>query len=179
MKDLYAPLAHIPELRGARRLQWMQSYVSLHDTRRLAAYNVLGSYRSNTRQFHLPQTMWLAPQGGQAPAEQMREYGDATLFVDTTRSFLLCDEQTLRLPDGTPAQFLTWLEDWAVKERLTQKLLEGEEHSIGDGVYVLGWSRVKNRHMLRAIDRSFFFPDLEAADADVEEFPTTVHVAWE
>lgn len=181
VNDLYAPLAHIPELRDARRPRWMQSWVSMHDTRRLAAYNVLGSYRSNTRRFHLPQTMWLTPQGGQAPAEQMREYGDAALFVDTARSLLLGDEQTLRLPDDAPAEFLTWLEDWAVKERLTQKLLEGEEHSIGDGdgVYVLGWSRVKNRPTLRVIDPGFYFPDLDAAGADVEEFPTTVHVAWE
>lgn len=57
----------------------------------------------------------------------MRGYGDAALFVDTARSLLLGDEQTLRLPDDAPAEFPTWLEDWAVKERLTQKLLEGEE----------------------------------------------------
>lgn len=43
VNDLYAPLAHIPELRDSKRPRWVQSWVSLHDTRRLAAYKVLGS----------------------------------------------------------------------------------------------------------------------------------------
>lgn len=180
VNDLYAPLAHIPEMLNDHRPNWVQSWVDPTDARRLTAYTILGAYRTNTRRFHLPKDMWIAPlvngQLGTPPADNMREYGDAALFIDTARSLLLGDTQTIRC-DHTETQ--SWLDEWAVQERLTQKLLEGEEHSIGDGdgVYAIGWSTTKNRPTVRVIDPGFYYPDVRGAD--VEEFPDTVHIAWE
>lgn len=187
VNDMYAPLAHIPEMTNGNRPNWIATWVDAHDARRLTAYTVLGAYRNNTRRFHLPDSLWVKPTGphtgvelGNASAENYREYGDTALLIDTARSLLLGSDQIPTLADDAAEAFATWLDEWATKERLTQKLLEGEEHTIGDGdgVYALGWSTSKNRPVLRVIDPGFYFP-APSPGGDVEEFPDTVHIAWE
>ena len=178
LNDTYAPLAHIPELRGNEAVPG-RTWLDQHDRRRLTAYQVLGSYRTNTRRYHLPDSVWM--QG----AEKYREYGDAALLVDTARALLLGDTQTVTAPDDPDGAAAAWLTEWAAAERLTQKLLEGEEHAIGDGdvVYTLGWDAAKGRPRLRVFDPGFYFPDTEnKARVDGwsdDEYPPAVHIAWE
>ena len=78
---------------------------------------------------------------------------------------------------------MTWCDEWIVKERLTQKLLESEESRIGDadGVHVLGWSASKARPRLHVFDPGFYFPDTQTSVQgwDDDEFPPIVHLAWE
>jgi len=184
LNDQYAPLAHIPELRGDQTLPG-RTWLDQTDRRRLNAYGVLGAYRTNTRRFHLPESVWQAGAETEAGGKNVREYGDPSLLVDTARALLLGDEQTVTLDEGAPENTVDWLSAWADSERLTQKLLEGEEHAIGDGdaVYVLGWSPTKGRPRLRVFDPGFYFPDTEnrarVTGWDDDEYPATVHLAWE
>ncbi len=183
VQDQWAPLAHIPELGQNVRPVGAPTWIDDYDTRRLLAYRVLSAYREDTRRYWLPDTMWtgyVRRRGedfviGDPQAANYREYGDAGLLVDTARALLLGDDQTIGYPDGGPDAVRTWLDDWFVKERVTQKLLEGEENSIGDadGVYVLGWSRAKARPRLRVFDPGFYFPDTEIVVEGWEddEFP--------
>jgi hypothetical protein len=156
-QDQWAPLAHIPELAQNHRPSSAiaPTWIDDIDARRLTAYRVLTAMRDNTRRYWLPQAMWTREVRGRgdgfsiedAPAASYREYGDAGLLVDTARALLLGDDQTTGYPDGTTDVLKTWLDAWVVKERVEQKLLEGEENTIGDGdgVYVLGWSTPKQR----------------------------------
>lgn len=193
VQDQWAPLAHIPELTENRRPNSAiaPTWIDDVDARRLTAYRVLSAMRDNTRRFWLPDTMWAREVRGrgqgldisEAPAASYREYGDAALLVDTARAMLLGDDQTITCPTDTPEAFQTWLTEWAVKERVEQKLLEGEENAIGDGdgVFVLGWSTPKNRPTLRVYDPGFYFPDtVTPVDGwEDDEFPPAVHIAWE
>lgn len=191
VQDQWAPLAHIPELTENRRPIGAPTWIDDHDTRRLTAYRVLSAMRDNTRRYWLPESMWAREVRGrgqgldisEAPAASYREYGDAALLVDTARALLLGDDQTITTPDGTSKEVRTWLAEWAVKERVEQKLLEGEENAIGDGdgVFVLGWSTPKNRPTLRVFDPGFYFPDEQTTVPgwDDDEFPPIVHLAWE
>ncbi|WP_169165113.1 hypothetical protein [Cellulomonas taurus] len=191
IQDQWAPLAHIPEIADNTRPVGAPTWIDLVDVRRLTAYRVLSAYRENTRRYWLPDAMWTGDfrkRGeefvvGDPQAANYREYGDAALLVDTARALLLGDDQVITLPDDAPEQVKTWLTEWAVKERLNQKLLEGEENSIGDGdgVYVLGWSTTKQRPTLRVYDPGFYFPDTLTVVPgwDDDEFAPIVHVAWE
>lgn len=167
VNDMYALLAHIPEMTTGNRLNWIATWVDAHDVRRLTAYTVLGAYRNNTRRFHLPDSLWVKPVGphtgdelGNASAANYREYGDTALFIDAARSLLLGTDQIPTLDAKAGPDFVEWLDQWAATERLTQKLLEGEEHSIGDGdgVYALSWPTAKVRPVLRVNDPGFYFP---------------------
>lgn len=133
-------------------------------------------------------------------AEKYREYGHGALLVAQARSLLLGDAQDVVLPaleelrdedatgdesapdaaTGRLEEFDDWLQGWATDERLPLRLLEGEEHTVGSGdvVYALGWSEGLARPRLRVYEPDAYFPDLDAAGDD-EEFPTTVHLAWE
>lgn len=72
-----------------------------------------------------------------------------------------------------------WLRSWAKEERFGLKLIETERNavSLGDGVYVIGWSEPKRRVRLRVFDPGFYFPVI--LDYDEDEFPNRVHIAWE
>lgn len=190
IQDQYAPLAHIPELSRTERPIGAPTWIDDHDTRRLTVYRVLAAYRENNRRYWLPESMWVADlrlrgedfQIGDGQAANYREYGDAGLLIDTARSLLLGEDQTIDYPEGTPKELATWLEEWWAREKVTQKLLEGEENSIGDGdgVYTLGWSTAKERPVLRVYDPGFFFPDPAPVPGwEDDEFPSTVHLAWE
>ena len=78
LNDQYAPLAHIPELRGHEALPG-KTWIDQTDRRRLAAYGVLGAYRTNTRRFHLPESVWQAGDDSDAGGKNVREYGDPSL----------------------------------------------------------------------------------------------------
>jgi hypothetical protein len=188
VQDQWAPLAHIPETGTNTRPVGAPTWIDLVDVRRLTANRVLSAYRENTRRYWLPDAMWtgdIRTRGeefvvGDPQAANYREYGDAAMLVDTARALLLGDDQVLTFPEDTSAEVRTWLAEWAVKERLTQKVLEREENSIGDGdgVYVLGWSTTKQRPTLRVHDPGFYLPDttITVQGWDDDEF---AHVAWE
>ncbi len=74
--DLYAPLSHKQALDPAnqRTASTVPSWVPSDDQRRLTAYYVLESYRSNTARNLLP--------ADSPRLDLLREYGDAELLVD-------------------------------------------------------------------------------------------------
>lgn len=201
--DAWSPLAYIPELSDVEggRPPTAPTWVDDLDARRLTAYRVLAAYMDNVRRYWLPNTRWdrqVSNVDGlltvsRPEAQEYREYGDPALLVDTARALILGEDQSIEIddprPDPQPGTELAplpsheWLLDWAARERLTQKLLQGEANSVGlgDGVYVLGMDPAKGRPRLRVYDPGFFFPDPHAVVdgwAD-DEFPPVVHLAWE
>lgn len=196
--DTWAPLAHIPELGNERRPTGTVTWLDDVDARRLTAYKVLAAYIDNIRRFWLPGEAWEgrvenvdgAIRVQRSEALNWREYGDAALIVDTARALVLGEDQSITFPDAAdraddaPADPIeAWVEDWAVRERLTQKLLQGEAKTVGlgDGVYVLAPDPGKKRPRLRVYDPGFYFPDtLTVVDGWTDdEFPPIVHLAWE
>lgn len=191
IQDQWAPLSFIPGFDDVRQGE-LGNWISAHDMRRITAYRVLASYRENTRRYfsdHLWEVAVDEDGTVESPGQHLREYGRGQHLMTTARSLLLGDEQVITVPalqdapdDPDLLDALAWWTGWAEKERLIQKLLEGEEHTIGDGdgVYVLGWSSLKQRPTLRVYDPGFYFPDLSDMDGwDSDEFPHTVHIAWE
>lgn len=75
--------------------------------------------------------------------------------------------------------FQTWIEGVLQKERLKLKMEESERNTVtlGDGVYTIGWSAKKQRPRIRVFNPGFYFPVLN--DGNEDDFPDTVHVAWE
>lgn len=212
--DLYAALSHIPELGPDYRTRapGVAGWIPDDDTRRLTAYRVLSAMRDNARRYWLPSPLWdettvTDAQSGRvlpssaAPASKVREYGHARLLVETARALVLGDGQTITLPslDGTDADdpalerqraARDWLEAWATREMLPAKLLDVEEHAIGDGdgILTLGWSgdptapASRRRLRLRSYDPGFWFPDLTSRDSTPgwdDDWPPVVHLAWE
>lgn len=193
--DTWAPLNYVPELAGSGRPKGSKTWVDDVDARRLTAYRVLHSYANNTRRFWLPDEEWA---GGvenvdgmirfsKGYASNVREYGDPALLVNTARALILGEDQSIEFPDlddeATPGVIEEWLLEWATRERFTQKLLQGEETTvgIGDGVHVLGVNEAKRRPVHRVYDPGFYFPDtttLVPGWVD-DEFPPIVHLAWE
>lgn len=172
--DTWAPLAYVPELDVSEnsRPPGSHTWVDNYDARRLAAYRILAAYADNIRRFYLPDHTWDSRVENvdglirvhRAEASQYREYGDPALIVDTARALILGDDQSVEFPDAEddePTDLEKWVLDWARKERLTQKLLQGEANSVGlgDGVYVLGADPEKRRPRLRVYDPGFYFPD--------------------
>lgn len=194
--DTWAPLAYIPELDASQnsRPPGSHTWVDNYDARRLAAYRILAAYTDNIRRFYLPDSTWdqrVENVDGlirvhHAEATGYREYGDPALIVDTARALILGDDQSVEFPDAEddePTDLETWVKDWAAKERLTQKLLQGEANSVGlgDGVYVLGFDPEKNRPRLRVYDPGFYFPDtITHVEGWLDDdYPPIVHIAWE
>jgi hypothetical protein len=195
--DEWAALSHKRALSGAVVRGWMPpSWIGGHQ-RRLTAYRILQAYLDNVARHFA---------AGDTPAAraERREYGDAELLVAVARQKLLGDDVQLvvedadrDLPDLAEGEVedpeaaalradveaaqerQEWLRDWARSERLRLKMTEVERDSIslGDGIYVLGWSNTKRRARLRIFDPGFYFPVLD--DGDEDDFPRTVHIAWE
>lgn len=163
--DQYAPLNHIPQM-GTDRHRYTHTWVPKHDQRRLSAYDVLSRFTANQAA-----TLRENP----TARETLREYGDAELLVTTARDLLLGETQTLRCASE---KILTWLEDWATKERLTQKLLTLEQDAVelGDGVATIGWNTLKGRPVMRVHNPGFYFP---APVNDDDEYPSRVAIAYE
>lgn len=216
--DLYAPLSYVigdaADGTGSRDGNVAPTWVDDLDYRRLAAYRFLSSVVDNVRKQWLPQHMWeretrIGTDGsllkvGLSAAERYREYGTGANLIDTARSLVLGDEQTITMPAALPtideqgnptdpdpaaAECLTWLQQWAADEHLDAKLLDSEEYTLGQGdaVFTLGWSETANRPRLRVYDPGMYFPDWDAIDRpeyaragwDDDDFPPVVHLAWE
>ncbi|GGL03139.1 hypothetical protein [Streptomyces flaveus] len=144
------------------------------ERRRLAAYTVLAAYDSN-------QAAALLGEDG----DDRREYGDASLIVDQTLSHLLGETQQVVVEgaeDNTTAQEReALLREWAQAEQLRMRMQHAERTAVllGDTVYLLAWSRAKNRPVLKTIDPGFYFPVLPDGALDADEYPERVHLAWE
>lgn len=186
---------------GDRRMagvSWtIAGWAGQNNARRLMAYKLRHAYYENAARHFLPT-------GDVKKRSGHREYGDASLIVETVRAALIGDEQSIHIdgadefnPDGPQpvtgvldspeeddeqkkaALLLEKLEWWADKETLPMKIIEVERDSckLGDGVYVLGWSTKKKRPRLSKYDPGFYFPVLETRGQ--EDFPQRVHIAWE
>lgn len=160
--------------------------------RRLQAYKLLQSYVDNASREFIGNT---DPES----RSRHREYGDAALIRDTTLAALVGSDVTVSTdgaadydpeaeddpaiqvdPDVQSAyDFQTWAEGWAKDERLRLKLMEAERSAVGlgDAVYTLGYSPDKERVRLRVWDPGFYFPVLD--DGNEDDYPRTVHLAWE
>ena len=186
---------------GDRRMagvSWtVAGWAGQDNARRLMAYKLRHAYYENAARHFLPSADAKKRSGH-------REYGDASLIVETVRAALIGDEQTLHVdgadefdPDGpqpvigvldTPeednqnekaAHLEDQLRGWADKESLPMKIIEVERDAckLGDGVYVLGWSGTKKRVRLTKYDPGFYFPALSTRVN--EDYPQRIHVAWE
>lgn len=191
--DNYTPLDYKQAMASGKSAHRAPTWVGEEHERRLLAYKILQSYDDNaSREFR--------PEGeeGTRNRDDHREYGDASLLNDSVMSALLGESQTIIVPgaeaydpdaeDPDPDEqseareafeLQEWLRGWAEEERLPLKLVENERKavSLGDAVYTLGWSNAKGRPRLRVFDPGFYFPVLD--DRNEDEFPETVHLAWE
>lgn len=154
--------------------------------RRLQAYTILRAYADNIAREFMSTT-------DRDEIEKRREYGDASLIINTILAALLGEDQTIAVEgaeeydDSTTNDAATtdaynlqeWFQEWAENERLGLKMLETERKAVmlGDGVYSLGWSAEKERPRLRVWDPGFYFPVLD--DGNEDDYPTRVHLAWE
>lgn len=197
--DAWAGISHKRGLSGKVAQGWAApTWVGDHK-RRLTAYVILQAYLDNcARHF--------AAVDSEAAKSERREYGDAALLVHVARQKLLGEDPQLVVdaadtqldpppgpedpPEDDEARALRadvdaalerqdWLREWARHERLRMKMVEVEDDAIGlgDGIYVLGWDVAKKRARLRIFDPGFYFPVLD--DGDEDDFPSTVHIAWE
>ncbi len=154
--------------------------------RRLAAYKLLAAYDSN-------QVGELAALTGNEGAEERREFGEPSVFVDTALAHLLGSSQQIIVPgaehaghDGAgpeaveAADMQARLRKWAEAELLPLRMQAAERKAVllGDGLYLLAWDADKQRVRLKTYDPGFYFPVLED-DADPGDFPRRVHLAWE
>lgn len=162
-------------------------WVGPEHKRRMLAYALLRAYQDNAaREFIIS--------AEREVIDDRREYGEASLLVNTVLGALLGEDQSIitegsdevteggdePTPEALQSQALQeWLEQWATDERLPLKMIEGERRAIGlgDGVYSLGWSGEKGRPRLRVWDPTFYFPVLD--DGNEDDYPSKVHIAWE
>jgi hypothetical protein len=175
------------------RLLGVPMWTALH-ARRLAAYRVYQDYVDNTAR------RWLSPPdaldqiAGRNP-EDHREYGDPSLIVKTILGAVLGNEQVINVagaelfdptegatntPEVTTAFNTQWyLREWGKRVRLGLKMIDVERDAItlGDGVYVVGWSNTQGKVWLKKYNPGFYFPVLD--DEDDQEYPRKIHIAWE
>ncbi|MFF4527002.1 hypothetical protein [Streptomyces bluensis] len=182
-KPVYADDCGMPNRRAFPEAASM--WVPEEDQKRLAAYKVLAAYDNN-------QAAELAEISGDPAARERREFGDPSMFVDTTMAHVLGREQTITVPgadhDGdTPtgeeemaARVQELLRDWAESEQFSMRLQQCERKAVclGDGVYRVAWDPARTRPTLRVHDPGFYFPVI-GEDDDGGEYPTRVHFAWE
>lgn len=164
------------------------NWVGPHHLRRLQAYTLLRAYRENSSRFFLDFDEATAANANMR--DDHREYGDAELLVQQVRAALIGDEFRITLPganetdpadvDPTALARQDFLRDWADSQRFGLKLLDTELDAVGlgDGVYVMTWNARHRRPRLRTFDPGFYFP-VYTDDLDDDEFPDTVHLAWE
>lgn len=179
--DSWTPMSFKRALGGKKQpgISWAApSWVGEHD-RRLMAYKVLQAYQDNSARVFLTTT-------DQETIDNHREYGDAALIVNQIVAALLGEGQDIVVPgadddnpDADAVALQDWLRSWGDDERLPLKMLETERNAVGlgDGVYVLGWDKAKQRTRLRVFDPGFYFPVLD--DSNEDDYPSKVHLAWE
>lgn len=197
--DPWASLSFKRAMGGRRQpgVSWQSpGWVGEEHARRLMAYKIRDAYARNIARFFLAT-------GDAKKRSNHREYGDASLLIETVKAALLGDKQDIMVPgadefnedtkqatsenkqevDQTEARRASGLQDdlrkWAEKERFKLKLVETERNAIklADGVYALGWDDKKKRPRLRVYDPGNYFPVYD--DGNEDEFPNRVHIAWE
>lgn len=201
--DAWASLSHKAPLNGVvpntATVTLAPTWVGTHK-RRLDAYTVLKAYLENYARHFIATT-------DEAKKRRHREYGDARLLVEAIRAAVLGDdfqivvegadeeleepgegetetpeERALRAEVEAAIERQDWLrDDWGVSERVKQKVIETERNAtgLGDGVYLVSWSSLKERPKLRVYDPGMYFPVFPADGGDGEEFPDKVHLAWQ
>ena len=191
--DAWTPMS-FKRVLGSRKqpgTTWLApTWVGNTHTRRLMAYKLLQAYVDNASRFFRT----LDP-GVRTEAEDLREYGDSSLIVNSALSALIGEDVAIQVEgsddfdasedsDNTPEEQAAhdqqeWIDQWATDERFPLKLIETERNAVtlGDGVYVLGINYKRGRVRLRTFDPGFYFPVLD--DNDDDEFPDRVHLAWE
>ncbi|MFF6903522.1 hypothetical protein [Streptomyces hydrogenans] len=183
-KPIYSDTLGMPHRRAFPEAA--ASWVPSGDERRLAAYKLLAAYANN-------QAAELA-QLRDPTADERREFGDPSMFVEAILSNVLGREQTLIVPgaeqadptDGQDAdqamaeRVQTLLREWAKDELFELRMIQTERKAVtlGDGVYLLAWDAAKQRVRLKAYDPGFYYPVL-GEDDDGSDYPTRVHLAWE
>jgi hypothetical protein len=180
--DTWGALAYKPAFQAASegrptRLPGPMAASWLPETerRRLTAYTVLAAYDHN-------QAAALLGEDG----DDRREYGDASLVVDQTLSHLLGESQKIVVEGAEDSDTVALereelLREWAQAEHLHLRMQHAERNAVllGDTVYLLAWSRTKDRPVLKTIDPGFYFPVLPDGTLDAGEYPDRVHLAWE
>lgn len=186
--DVWSPLSFKRSIGGSRigGRSWSEpTWVGDH-ARRLQAYKVRLAYAENVSRLYLQST-------DQASIDNRREYGDSHLITETIMNAVIGEDHHIVVPGSKPdpdkttqspeQQAAEALEQhllaWAEKEVFDERLIENERaaSTLGDGVYTLGWSAMKGRTRLRVFDPGFYFPVL--TDANDQDYPTRIHVAWE
>lgn len=116
-----------------------------------------------------------------AKRKKLREYGDYSLVVDTSRDAVLGDQVGIDVPGaddeanaGAVARRLM-LQQWAKRERWASRLYMGETDAaaVGDAVYEI--RAEGDRITLRAHDPESFFPVWKNSVGDFDE----AYLAWE
>lgn len=199
-----SPLSSIP---SAGRSWLAPSWTGMHG-RRLAAYKVLSAYLNNvareflvtrdnakaSRDRHVeygdPVTLrnaivgtlmgdeqTIVVDGADDPMPDVPNPDDVIDPNSTVADGPSVESERARISAARDRQ--AWLREWADAERLARKVFETERNAVGlgDGVYVLRWSVEKQRPRIVPYDPGFYFPVLSMNDE--EDFPTTVHLAWE
>ena len=165
--DIWLPTAK-PELVG----MYASSWVPLSHRRRLASYKLLSAIYNNAHKCFLQR------------GEEILEYGDAALVVETLRDALIGSTGIKIIVDNIENDAIgkkkvDRLRKWWKDELMDTKLFENETNcsSLGDSVYRLRWSTKNPRKptvKVDTFDPGFFFPDFDE-DGDLEK----VHLAWE
>lgn len=165
--------------RAAGGNSWMAPMWVGDHARRLQAYKILQSYVDNASRYFLDTT-------DENRIKTRREYGDANIIVESVMDSVIGDDWKLVIEgvatgDARARDLQEWLIQWSTDERFGQHLLEAEQDavSLGDGVYVVSWSNQKGRPRIQTFDPGFYFPVLNMDDASEQDYPTTVHIAWE
>lgn len=164
-----------------------RSWIPTEDHRRLAAYTLLAAYDRNQA------GELVAFQDGQE-ARERREFGDPSAIVNLILANVMGEDQQISVPgaeldddqESTPesehaAAVQEQLRQWAAAEILAVRMLKSERKSVllGHSVYLLAWDAVKKRPRLSVMDPGFYFPVVDDLAGDNDEFPETVHFAWE
>lgn len=183
--DNYAALSHkaaISEPSIARNglngpFPW--DWVGAENKRRLVAYTILEAYRRNVAR-------WYVTASSEEVRDIRREYGDPDLLMRQVASSVLGRGYRIRVEDGDDTESgpektrQDELAEWSEDEQMELKLLENEHNalSLGDSVLWFSYSSRKKRVRVHVIDPGFYFPVYQA-DADGEDYPSRVHLAWE
>jgi hypothetical protein len=176
--DNWAEFSFKPEFDSDRTAEgpWLAPMWVGDHRRRLAAYTMLKAYRSNAARWYLTSLTT----EDVTLRDERHEYGDCELLVQSIASALLGDEVRVGAADEDEIApvYLDWVQEWSKKVRAVRKLTAAEDHAVGegDGVLVVGWDELAGRPSLMPSDPGFYFPVLEDF---TQEFPMTVHLAWE
>lgn len=184
--DQWAALSYKPGWSSGHGVWTAPLWVGEDNKRRIDAYMLLASYVENTAREWLD----ISDDGKRL---QHREYGDASLIVETVVAAILGVEPKIFVEGAVPPPNApkdekadaravlvnTWLKDWDDKERPFLSITEFEEDAVGlgDGIIIVSWDSLKGRPTLDAYDPGFYFPVLD--DANPREYPTKIHIAWE